>query len=70
MARTYSLENPMQIVPEHAGSSMKNLSSSVAHACNRFFREHGMATPGLREVIHKGATEGEARKKRRKRARG
>ena len=57
-----SLENPLQIMPEHAPGCRKGTAKMVHDACAKWLRERGERPMGMREMVHEGVKEGERRK--------
>lgn len=68
MAR-HSLENPLQIMPEHAGWFGVGLGSSVSKACDAFLASRGKQTYSMRDAVRLAAEKGKKRKEKRKRGR-
>jgi hypothetical protein len=64
MAR-YSLENPLQIMPEHAGWFGVGLGASVSKACDAFWVSRGKRSYSMRDAVHRAMERGKARKARR-----
>lgn len=64
----------VQIMPEHCGGDAFGWATEMRAACDAFFRRRGLniyggtkevRQGGLRGIVHAGAEQGEARKKKR-----